>query len=140
MLVMCPFLYLDCNGPTCPPASVSVSPFSVTGLFFCNSLLLRVCFLHSCLLPPCPPLLLCLLPFSSQPLLPLPMDIRRCVPQPKFRNFSGNFYVPNSSAFLRAYCQIISSVFVKNKILKYKVSQLQLNTALDNSKKILLFL
>ena len=43
---------------------------------------------------------------------------------------SGSFYLPHSSAFPKTHCQIISS-----KILIYKVSQLQLKTALDNCKK-----
>ena len=98
-------------------------------------------FLHSCLLPPglLFPLLLLqyLLPLSGLPLLPPPLDICLCATQLKFRNtVSRNFYLPHSSAFLWTYCQIISSsVFVKNKILKYKVSQLQLKTALDNCKQ-----
>ena len=29
---MCPFLYRDCDGLACPPASVSVALFSVLGL------------------------------------------------------------------------------------------------------------
>ena len=75
-------------------------------------------------------LLLYLLPLSCFPLLPPLLDICRCVPQLKFRNtVSGNFYLPHSSTFLRTHGQIISSsVFIKNKILKYKVSQLLLKT------------
>ena len=106
--------------------------------FFCN-LLLRV-FPSLFLLPPgllIPLLLLlCLLPLSGLPLHPSPLDICRSVPQFKFRkSVSGNFYLPHSTAFLRTHCQIINSVFVKSKILKYKVSQLQLKSALDNCKK-----
>ena len=33
MLVMCPFLYRDCDGPASPPASVSVSILSVWAFF-----------------------------------------------------------------------------------------------------------
>ena len=44
----------------------------------------------------------------------------------------------HSSALLRTHSYLINKqYFVKNKILKYKVSQLQLNTALDNCKKLL---
>ena len=61
---LCPSDRCLSSAPSCimpvmgpPTASVSVSFFSVAGPFFSNSLLLRVCFLRSCYLPPC--LLLC---------------------------------------------------------------------------------
>ena len=137
MLVMCPLLYRNCDGPASPPTvSVSVSPFSVLGLFSathsCVSSALASSLLASSSICCC----CCACSLSGLPLLPPPLNICRCVPKLKFRNtVSGNFYLPHSSAFLRTHCQIISSsIFVKNKILKYKVSQLSLKTALNNCK------
>ena len=133
MLFIFPFLYCNYDCPAfSPTASVSVSLFSVLGLLSATSLLLQVCFLCCCVIPPglLPlMLLLCLLPLSGLPPQPPMLDTCCCVTKLKFRNtISGNF--------LRTQCQIISSsVFVKNKILKYKVSQLQLKTTLDNYTK-----
>ena len=82
-LVMCPFLYYDCDGPTSPPASVSVSLFSVLALFsttpcFCKgvSSALASSFMASSSLCCC-----CCASssLSDLPLLPPPLDICCCV-------------------------------------------------------------
>ena len=119
--------------------------FSAPGLFSATPYTCE-CFLCSCLVPPglLLFLLLCLLPQSGHPLLPPMLDICLCVPKLKFRNtVSGNLYLPHSSAFLRTHCHNNKQrcFFRKNKILKYKVSQVQLETALNNCEKYkLLFL
>ena len=128
MLVMCPFFYHDCDDPdSLPAASFSVSLLLISGPFVCNSLLLRVCFLSSCLLISLPGFLFSVLPFLLLPFPPSSDEYLLCL-QLKFRN--GNFYLNHSSALLWTHCQIISVIFVK-EILKYKVSQLQLNTTLE---------
>ena len=125
-----PLLYHDCDVPASPPAYVSVP----SGPFVCNFFILRVFPPFLPPLPSWPPLFLCLLPFSCLSLLPPPLDICHCVPQLKFRNtVSGKLCLSYSSGLLRTHLLLNKQRLVKkNKILKYKGSQLQLNTALDN--------
>ena len=128
MLVICPFLYHDCDGPASSPVFVSVSLFSVLGLFSTTP---SSCKLVSSILVSSSPLASSFLYFCASSLshasISYLLDWISAAVSPSSN--SGTLSVGTSIFLtLRTHCQIISRVFVKNKILKYKVSQLQLNT------------